>query len=242
MSKNKYETGIHQAQVPTASDIAPAQPVNIPRRKQSPKDAIVPISDNTFSVDRFVVSTVGFDVPDDITQDEWIDVSTRLQKVNRVTQWALGDLMNHAKAKWDITYEQAAESIEYSAKSLRDFANVARHVPMSIRIDALSFGHHQVIASLPAREQKKWLNRALEGDVDPDTGENQKWSVARLRTEIRKSQGKAKSGTESWFSSTLKNHTKLNRRKWNMLTATERNQLYEATRSSLDMMEEWGID
>src|SRR5690606_17166251 len=69
-----------------------------------------------------------------------------------------------------------------SEKSLREYAYVARSVEMSIRMDNLSFGHHQIVAGIKdpvtkkplKREQQKWLEKA----------NTHGWSIKTLREAI----------------------------------------------------------
>jgi hypothetical protein len=58
--------------------------------------------------------------------------------------------------------------------TLMTYGWVAAKVPTSIRIEGLSFSHHQLVAPLAASEQKKWLKQALRN----------KWSTRALKQAI----------------------------------------------------------
>lgn len=62
----------------------------------------------------------------------------------------------------------------FERKTLREYAYVARK--SSIRMDDLSWGHHQVVVPLSPPEQREWLEAALRNG----------WTVAELRHELRR--------------------------------------------------------
>jgi hypothetical protein len=147
-----------------------------------PEDAIIPAEGGAFLYKRFLLKPIGIVIPDDLSDDEWLDIFKVLRKLDEAIQWAIGDLVNHAESKWGETYTTMAEITNYSEKSLREYAYVARSVEMSIRMDNLSFGHHQIVAGIKdpvskkplKREQRKWLEKAnIHG-----------WSIKTLREAI----------------------------------------------------------
>jgi hypothetical protein len=69
------------------------------------------------------------------------------------------------------------EANNISYQSAKNYAWVARSIPPTMRIDSLTFSHHQLVASLSPAEQRKWLRRA---DTDH-------WSVAELTRQLRAS-------------------------------------------------------
>jgi hypothetical protein len=62
-------------------------------------------------------------------------------------------------------------------RRLRNYAWVARQVPLSRRRDSLSFGYHAEVAALAQAEQDFWLRKA----------EELSWPVRQLRQEVRAS-------------------------------------------------------
>ena len=133
---------------------------------------IVPRGDGKVQLKRLVVSTTGVEfIPEDLTEEEWSEAINAMRDLANVSQWTIGDLVNHAELVWKHTYEQMAAVTPYVVKTLREYAYVARNVDVSRRMDTLSFGHHHLIASKDNDEQKYWLNRAVENG----------WSVAEFR-------------------------------------------------------------
>ena len=75
-------------------------------------------------------------------------------------------------------YQQAIADTSLGYQTLRNYAWVARKVPVSRRRDTLSLGHHAEVAALPDDEQDKWLARA----------ERSNWSRNQLRRRLRAAQ------------------------------------------------------
>jgi hypothetical protein len=149
------------------------------------ENAIIPKGEGKVQLKRLVLTTTGIEnIPDDFTEQEWVETINTLGDMNKAVQWAIGDLVLHADLVWKHTYEQMAKATKYTVKSLREFAYVARNV--SIRMDKLSFGHHHLVASISdENEQEKWLQQAIAND----------WSVAEFRealTETKTTQAKRK--------------------------------------------------
>lgn len=148
----------------------------------SPSNAIVPAEDGEFLYKRFRLKPTGIIIPDNLQEDEWLDIFKLLRKLNEAIQWSVGDLVNHAERSWGTTYTEMANITGYSEKTLRDYAYVARSVHLSMRIDNLSFSHHQQVAGMKdpltgeplTEEQTRWLEKAYENG----------WSSKRLREEI----------------------------------------------------------
>src|SRR5678815_5157560 len=138
-------------------------------------------------------------LPDGLSLDDWKLVGRRLIRCKDSLQFWIGDWINYGKSNYGDTYTDAMEVFGDEAKaegggygydqhSLECFASVARKVEPSIRIELLSFGHHQVVASKPPELQSKWLKDALDND----------WSVSDLNAHIRASEkNKAVNGTSA---------------------------------------------
>jgi len=97
-------------------------------------------------------------------------------------QFAIGDWMVTGEDRGYIAshshcnYPEAERVTGYSLSSLRNFAYVARHVPASIRMDAVSFGIHQLVAPLKnIEDQKRILQKAAAENL----------SVAKVRELVK---------------------------------------------------------
>lgn len=74
--------------------------------------------------------------------------------------WWIGDLVNFGEAKYGDTYAQAHEATQLSVETLSNYAWVCRSVAVKRRRPDLSFSHHEVVAALQPRAQKRWLELA----------------------------------------------------------------------------------
>lgn len=89
--------------------------------------------------------------------------------------WWLGDWPVYGEYAYSDRYKQALADTSLGYQTLRNYAWVARKIPLSRRRDALSFGHHAEVAALPDHEQDVWLTRA----------ERSNWSRNLLRRGLR---------------------------------------------------------
>lgn len=124
---------------------------------------------------------VGLELPETLTEDQWQDVGRELGRDARASAFRIGDWLLHAEVVYDKgdkaegRYVQAEELTGLGRRTLRNYASVCRRVPMSRRRDALTFGHHDAIASLDGDEQERLLTAAETGD----------WTLAKLRDEVQ---------------------------------------------------------
>lgn len=117
-------------------------------------------TDGSVQVGRFALTPVGLRISGSASEDEWQKLGAMLQRVEGSVQWLIGDWYMYAERQWGRTYEQVAELTGYAEKTLREYASVARRVDLSIRMDKLTFGHHQVVAGMEPELQRQWLEWA----------------------------------------------------------------------------------
>ncbi|PZS35300.1 MAG: hypothetical protein DLM61_02280 [Pseudonocardiales bacterium] len=121
--------------------------------------------------------------------DSWRELGCRVALVVSCSAWWLGDWLVYGEQAYGDRYEQVIADTELGYQTLRNYAWVARKLPMSRRRDTLSFGHHAEVAALPNDEQDAWLARA----------EQSSWSCSKLRRALRvaKMAGRRASGDET---------------------------------------------
>lgn len=136
------------------------------------RDVIKREADGSMTYKRAVMTSVGLVMPDDMTDDELVEIGTLLRGMESSIQWLLGDWLNRAERVWGRIYSDVPG---YSYGTLRTYASVARSVQLSTRIDKLSFAHHQLVAGLAGDDQKAWLAFAEEN----------KLTVAQLRAAMK---------------------------------------------------------
>jgi hypothetical protein len=131
-------------------------------------------SDGAIKAGRFSLTPTGLIAEGVVSEHDWKKLYKTLRKVQAALQWAVGDWVLYGEFTWGKTYAQMAEITGLKEKTLRDYAYVARSVEMSIRIDKLTFAHHQVVAALPPNQQAQWLGWAAQENL----------TVAQLRAQI----------------------------------------------------------
>jgi len=109
----------------------------------------------------------------------WCAQGEELAKASKRHQWAVGDWLNQGIALLDK--RRALDIAEklfwgYERKTLIDWSYVARTYPESMRIDSLTFNHHQAAVGLPEDNRAAVLAKAAE----------QRWSVSQLRDQLPK--------------------------------------------------------
>lgn len=136
-----------------------------------PDDAIVPVDGGSFQYKRFALSPIGLTIPDDITQEEWLDVGQVLKQLETSIQWVVGDWAKYAHVIWGVGYDQIAEEFGYEVETLWTYASIANSIPTLIRNQGLSFSHHRFVAKLDGEKQRHWLERAA----------SEGWTLSQMR-------------------------------------------------------------
>jgi len=173
---NKFTDSIEEAEsgrsdtVPGAADVFGLG--NLPERRsrqvverevvvyQPDPNAIQRHDDGTMTYKRFTMTKVALIIPDDVTSDELFDVGQVVHGLHSSIQWIVGDLMNSMKRIWGDSYQRVAEQLGYEVKTVQEWASICRNV--SIRMETLSFGHHQLVAPYTPDDQRKMLQWASE--------------------------------------------------------------------------------
>ena len=120
------------------------------------------------------MTPIGLRMDDGLGFDDWIRLGQQLGRISRASAWWLGDWLIYGERAYGGRYRTALTSTELEYQTLRNYAWVARRVPMSRRRDGLSFQHHAEVAALPEAEQDLWLRRA----------ERLRWTRNELRRQL----------------------------------------------------------
>lgn len=159
-------TPISEADAALFSDISKADALS-----PSAEEAIVNRGEGIVGIGKFNVSTIGLTMTDEVTKDEWMAFFKAIRRITNSIQWIIGDLAAYGKEKFNLDYEDIAGISGYRRKTVEEYASISRNVPITIRRETLSFGHHQLVAPMPEHEQISWLAYAEENEL----------SVAKLR-------------------------------------------------------------
>lgn len=122
----------------------------------------------------FLWTPTGLQAVDDITAEDIEFTGQMLKMVDSSLQWLIGDWLLHAEHIQYGDIKELAEELGFVVETIYEYKSVAKAVETSIRMEVLSFGHHQLVRAKDAKEQKEWLNKAVAN----------KWSVRQLREEI----------------------------------------------------------
>jgi N6-adenosine-specific RNA methylase IME4 len=123
------------------------------------------------------LSRVGWELPAQLTGDEWVQCGKWLGKVEASVQWWLGDWWAYGEHKYGdrvALFQEGGPLEEMNFGTLRTYGWVCRQVPTSNRLDVLTFKHHFHVAALSFDEQRYWLERAVK----------EGWSSNQLKSAI----------------------------------------------------------
>lgn len=136
---------------------------------------IIPAQTTDLSIPGMLTPT-SLTLPETLDIQSWLTIGERLRYVQGAIMWWLGDWLNFGERKYGEMYSQALDVTGYSLQTLQNAAWVGRALESSIRIEDLSWNHHQLLASTEwADTREDWLALAAE----------EKWSVAKLRAALR---------------------------------------------------------
>ena len=127
------------------------------------------------------LTETSLELPDNLTFDQWRNTGQTLKRIDQSVKWWIGDWLNYGEKNYPEKWAQAVEATEYDQETLRKAAWVAASVPRGTRRDSLPYRHHEVVASLPPDEQKKWLDEAEPAGE----GEPPRYSSRELAEKIR---------------------------------------------------------
>jgi hypothetical protein len=97
---------------------------------------------------------------EDVPFDEWVSVGHDLCRIHRNVQWCIGDWWRYGLRAYGEAQAQAALS-GYALKTCKNAARVAKSFSEpSRRRASLPWGHHEVVAALPATQQDELLDLA----------------------------------------------------------------------------------
>lgn len=120
------------------------------------------------------ITPTSLTLPPGVSFDRLEALITMVGQVHRQSAWVLGDALNYAELSYGEMYAQAHVWTGLAEQTLMNYASVCGRVPKSRRRGELPFSVHAELASLPAKEQKEWLEKASKGG----------WTRSVLRVEL----------------------------------------------------------
>lgn len=105
--------------------------------------------------DRFIVTQTGVVIDDKVTETEYWAFFDFIKKTDNAIQWMIGDMVVHGEDKFGKDYDEIAKRTGYERETIKQYAHVARNIPALIRINAVAFSHHQIVAASVEQEIDK---------------------------------------------------------------------------------------
>lgn len=100
-----------------------------------------------------------------------------IERVEKASAWWAADWIAYgeSRADWAEAIDALVDIDKFSEATVNQYRYVAKNVPPSRRLEGVSFSVHSEVASLDARDQGAWLEKArLNG-----------WTQREIRSEIR---------------------------------------------------------
>lgn len=122
------------------------------------------------------ITPVSLDLLDpDLPFESYEMLGAYLGRMNRSCAWWIGDWLVFGEGVYGEKFAQAATATGLAPQTLSNRASVSRNVPREIRRPGVPHSVHAEVASLNARDQRKWLKKAEEGN----------WTREDLRAEMK---------------------------------------------------------
>lgn len=130
------------------------------------------------------VTSMGLDLPDALTKEEWRSFLNAIQSVKQSYQFVIGDWFAAGKDRFNVSYEEIAALTGFKVKTVEIWASACRNVPKFTRVNFLTFAHHRAVAVLPLERQLQALQYAFENGL----------SARQLADEIKGAKPRLKAG------------------------------------------------
>jgi hypothetical protein len=143
------------------------------------------------------LTDISLEMPPTLEESEILEVGQRVRMLHNATAWWIADFIlccqrmflesKQARGRRREIYDRVLKLWpEYSRQRLKDFASVARRVPLKLRSPELSFDHHVYIATLAEEAnaevlQALYIKRARESEA---TAEQLRLMIADTRKGI----------------------------------------------------------
>jgi hypothetical protein len=130
------------------------------------------------------ITETSLSLPATLTLEEWAKAIRLLGRMAHGIQWWLSDALVHGDEHYGEKMAAYADETGLAPQTIQNLLWVGKAVPRSRRRESLSFSHHEAVAALSPAVQEVWLEKAERGESLPGGG-SQRWSVTRLRAELR---------------------------------------------------------
>lgn len=122
-------------------------------------------SNNDLVISSFSLQKTGAVPIGNPTFEQWSNCLEFVQKSQQAVHFWLGDILNWGSQSFGEKYSQAVEVTGFDIGTLQNDCYVSKAIPIENRRAELSFEHHKVIAKLPPKDQKEWLDKTIEDNL-----------------------------------------------------------------------------
>lgn len=110
---------------------------------------------------RYVSETsTGLSFSPEMPIEVWGELVTRLQRQQKLIDWALADAINFGEQAYGEDYAQWIDETGLSKRTLQNIARIGRAIPAARRRAEVSFSHHAEVITLPVADQERLLDAA----------------------------------------------------------------------------------
>lgn len=135
------------------------------------------------------VSLIGYDLPPNLTYEEWAAEGPVLINMAQASMWWLGDWIRYGEHNYGEKYAQAIEVTGHAIQTLRNAVWVADRIPPSQRREGIPFSIHKAVAGLEPKERRKVLDKV---EVDHLSEYQVRGEVKAIREAADEAKAKAK--------------------------------------------------
>ena len=144
------------------------------------KHSIIKIENEIEPLKDCELTSTGLVIKKGLPFEKWEKIGGFLEKMNKAMGWWWGDWLNYGEREYGEMYSQALKESPYTLRTLQTLKAVCDRVKSTIRIVNLPFAFHQLVAYLNPTDQKKWLQKATEGN----------WTLREMKSAIRENKQK----------------------------------------------------
>lgn len=142
-------------------------------RKVAEAESALSTAGNQVRVGGFVFSAKGLEIDTPPTQEEWQQAGEILFKLEGSIQWLIGDWLVYGESVQWGDVPAIAAALGREPKTLYEYTYISRSVQFSIRMENLTWTHHQQVAALSPEQQTQALAYAAENKLS--VAEFRKW-------------------------------------------------------------------
>lgn len=108
------------------------------------------------------LSLTGYELPPDLTYEEWASEAAVLITMARASMFWIGDWLKYGEFRYGEKYVQAVEATGLAVSTLKNAQWVCDRIPPTERRPELTFSHHRAVAALDVQPRRELLARAAD--------------------------------------------------------------------------------